>query len=279
MEHERPFAGQTDAAFTAARGLWNAYARRLSARGKSLVTFLDLHMETLILWWIAAAVAIACVKIAYAPRPPYGLLHAAALLLPYLLVALAPIAGYRIATGSFPRGTLSAQPAIRLCRYGTWDRLDELSARASPAFGPAGFMVSLLIGLLLNVPVRSLEFFASVPALGVGAPIWAQSILVMMTLDVIAMNFFYMVCFVLALRAVPLFPRMLLFAWGVDIMMQLSIARVVAGAPDLPPAVATAMSTLLTGNIEKVLISATIWLPYLILSERVNITFRHRARA
>jgi len=28
-----------------------------------------------------------------------------------------------------------------------------------------------------------------------------------------------------------------------------------------------------------VLISVAVWLPYLIVSERVNVTFRHRARA
>ena len=39
------------------------------------------------------------------------------------------------------------------------------------------------------------------------------------------------------------------------------------------------MANLVDGNIRKVLISAAIWLPYLILSERVNVTFRHRSRA
>ena len=78
---------------------------------------------------------------------PHDLVQATALMLPYLLVALAPIAGYRLASGSFPRGLLSAQPTIRLCQYGTWRDLDELSARGNPGFGPAGFMASLLLGL------------------------------------------------------------------------------------------------------------------------------------
>jgi hypothetical protein len=33
---------------------------------------------------------------------------------------------------------------------------------------------------------------------------------------------------------------------------------------------------LLQGNIKKVMISMVIWLPYLILSERVNLTYRSR---
>jgi hypothetical protein len=36
---------------------------------------------------------------------------------------------------------------------------------------------------------------------------------------------------------------------------------------------------LLEGNVKKVLISAGLWLPYLLLSRRVNVTFRHRVPA
>jgi hypothetical protein len=36
---------------------------------------------------------------------------------------------------------------------------------------------------------------------------------------------------------------------------------------------------LLDNNVKKVLISAALWLPYLLLSRRVNVTFRHRLRA
>jgi hypothetical protein len=42
---------------------------------------------------------------------------------------------------------------------------------------------------------------------------------------------------------------------------------------------AEALQSLLYGNIEKTLISVTIWLPYLLLSKRVNITYRHRLPA
>ena len=199
------------------------------------------------------------------------------MLLPYLLLSLAPVAGYRVAAGSFPRGLLSAQPSIRLCRYGSWSKLDVMAVRRSRVFGPTGFMASLLVGILLNVPFRSLEFILAVPAMSASAPQWGHSILTVMTVDVVIMNFFYMVCFVMALRSVPLFPRMLIFAWAADIAMQLIIAERVSNAPALPAEVAQALSSLLQGNIEKVLISVFVWLPYLILSERVNVTFRHRA--
>lgn len=251
----------------------------LHARSRALVAFLDVRMEMLISAWIGVIVVLGLAKVAIAPVPLSSLSAALITLLPYLLIALAPVAGYRIAAGSFPRGLLSAQPAVRLCRYGAWKPLDPLSARQSLSFGPTGFMASLLAGILLNVPFRSFEFIMAVPAIPPGAPAWAQTLMIAMTLDVVVMNFFYMVCFVMALRAVPLFPRMMLFAWVADIVLQLGIAGTVGTTPGLPASVGAALETLLHGNIQKVLVSAFVWLPYLILSERVNVTFRQRVRA
>jgi hypothetical protein len=61
--------------------------------------------------------------------------------------------------------------------------------------------------------------------------------------------------------------------------MQLLTAQLVAGAGDLPPAVASALHNLLEGNVKKVLISIALWLPYLLLSTRVNVTYRSRVPA
>jgi hypothetical protein len=242
------------------------------------VAFLDVRIENLITAWIGAMVVLGMLKVAMSPAPIGSAAEALTTWLPYLLIAAAPVLGYRVAAGSFPNGLLSAQPAIRLCRVGTWRRIDPVAARQSAAFGPTGFMASLLIGILLNVPVRSLEFLAAVPAIAPSTPGWAHSLMIAMTVDVVVMNFFYMVCFVMALRSVPLFPRMMVFAWAIDIALQLEIARYAAAAPGLPATVAVPLASLLYGNIEKVLISAFVWLPYLILSDRVNVTFRQRVR-
>ena len=250
----------------------------LYARTRKLVGFLDVRMETLISGWIGMMALAGLAKVASAPIPPTGFGEICFFLLPYLLVALAPVAGYRIAAGSFPRGLLTAQPIFRLARYGTWRRLDVTEARRNPAFGPAGFMASLIVGILLNVPVRTAEYLAAVPAVGWDAPLWSQVLFHAMTLDVVMMNFFYMVCFVMALRSVPLFPRMLLFAWILDIGLQFAIAQQVANAPGLPGGVADALLTLLHGNLNKIFISIFVWLPYLLLSERVNVTYRRRCR-
>lgn len=256
-----------------------ALCEGLHRRSRKLVAFLDVRMEALIVAWICVTVLVGLAKICTSPLPVEGLVAPLAMMLPYLLIALAPIAGYRVAAGSFPRGLLSAQPMIRLSRYGSWRRLDPLSARQNPAFGPTGFMASLVAGILLNVPFRTFEFMLAIPAVAPQAPAWAHGLLLAMTIDLIAMNFFYMMCFVMALRSVPLFPRMLLFAWLADVLMQLAIAQHAATYSNMPADVANALQSLLEGNIKKVLISGLVWLPYLILSDRVNVTFRQRVRA
>ena len=140
-------------------------------------------------------------------------------------------------------------------------------------------MASLLVGMLLNVVIRTVEFFTAVPAMSWHAPAWGQALFAWMALDVVVTGFFYMVAFVMALRTVPLFPRMLLYAWMVDVLMQLVIARQLAAVGGVPANVVEPLLDLLNGNITKVLISAAIWLPYLLLSERVNVTYRHRTNA
>jgi hypothetical protein len=64
--------------------------------------------------------------------------------------------------------------------------------------------------------------------------------------------------------------------WLGDVAMQLLTANVIATTPGLPQPVAHALYGLLDGNTKKVLISTALWLPYLLLSKRVNITYRHR---
>ena len=59
-------------------------------------------------------------------------------------------------------------------------------------------------------------------------------------------------------------------------LAQLGIAQLVVQIGDVPHAVELALAGLLEGNVKKVLISAALWLPYLLLSERVNVTFRNR---
>jgi len=120
---------------------------------------------------------------------------------------------------------------------------------------------------------------AAMPPLPTGAAPWLSSLHFAMTFDVVLFGSLYMIAFVAALRRVPLFPRLLAAIWIGDLTMQLFTAELVTRAGGLPPAVASALHGLLDGNVKKVLISAALWLPYLLMSKRVNVTYRHRVPA
>lgn len=259
-------------------GLGN-YAADLERRSAAIPRLLNRQIGAIAVAWLVVF-ALACSPRVLLPATPvHGLRDFLPIGLTYLAIALAPVAGYVLASSSFPRGTKTAPLQLRLSLYGRWQRLNFVEARANPDFGPAGFMASMLVGLMLNVVMRSFEYLLAMPAINGHGPDWAQALSLVMTLDVVIMSFFYMVCFVMALRAVPWFPRMLVFTWLLDIAMQMMIARHIGTMAGLPHAVAQPLGNLLEGNITKVLISIFVWVPYLVLSDRVNVTYRHRIRA
>ena len=89
----------------------------------------------------------------------------------------------------------------------------------------------------------------------------------------------YMVAFVAALRRVPLFPRLLVAIWIGDLAMQLVTAQDGHRCERASAGGCEALHDLLEGNVKKVLISMALWLPYLFLSTRVNVTYRRRVPA
>lgn len=254
------------------------YFARLQERSHRIAPFLQRRMFLIAAGWLALAFVAGVLKTASAVTPIRSATDAVITALPYILLALAPVAGFRIANAAFSGPEGRRQPGIRLSILGRWKDLGNAQASAHPAFGTGGFVATLMVGLLINIVIRTAEFMVSVPALNHHAPEWGQVLMTYMTMDIVIMNFFYGASFALALRALPLFPRMMVFTWTIDVAMQLSIAQGVA-ATDIPPSVAGALHQLLDGNLTKVFISIAIWLPYLILSERVNVTYRQRAIA
>jgi hypothetical protein len=140
-------------------------------------------------------------------------------------------------------------------------------------------MVSLLVGILLNLPVRAGEYMVAMPPVAGEVPAWLSTLHLAMTFDVVLFTSLYAIAFVAALRKVPLLPRLLVAIWIADITMQLATPKLVVSAGGVPANVADALQSLLHGNIEKVLISVAVWLPYLLLSRRVNVTYRSRIPA
>lgn len=254
-------------------------ASKLHRRSVALVGTLNHGHRQLLMWWTIAA-SLACgVRLSAVSFPSLPFQAQMASALPYVLVVGAPIASFMLALRWFRDGDHMPQPRFRLAQYGRWHNVRRHEARQLSLYGVTGIMASLILGILMNIPVRTLEFLAAIPALGAAPPAWFGSLYMLMLFDVVLLSSLYAVAAVAALRHVPLFPRLLVVIWALDIVMQLVIAQVMIGVADLPPKVAAALHPLLEGNIDKVLISVALWAPYLLLSKRVNLTFRRRIPA
>lgn len=252
---------------------------KLLGRSQHFVAALEDKVRELLLGWTIVVALVCLARILTSSLPADSISSVLLLFVPHMLILASPFLGYWTANSLFPRGVDFTQPEIRLARFGNWRALDPVAARKHSAFGPVGIMASLLIGMLLNLPVRTAEFMAGVPAMTAAAPPWGQMIYLAMAADIVVMNFLYTLCFFMALRRMPFFPRLLLLTWCIDVASQLAIAQYLSGAPHLPAAVAAALAPLLEGNLKKAFISIIVWMPYLMLSERVNVTYRWRQSA
>ena len=257
--------------------MFEQLSRKWSDRSAALLLKIDNRLDRILVWWLILAGFAAATRIAFSP--PQLASAGISTWASYMVVIVAPFASTLLALRWFTEGHLQPQPNFRLARFSSWRTVDRATAERHPLYGSSGIMVSLLVGMMLNVPVRTAEYLAAMPPLPEVAPRWLSALHFAMTFDVVLFGSLYMIAFVAALRRAPLFPRLLLAIWVGDLMMQLVIAKVVVGAGPLPPAVSSALQHLLEGNVKKVLISVVLWLPYLLMSKRVNVTFRHRVEA
>ena len=255
--------------------MFDRFNQTMQARSAALLLSIDGSLDRILQYWLLLAGLASAARIALT-APPAG--PGLSTFTSYLLVVVAPFASTLLALRWF-RGDYQPQPVTRLARFGRWRSVGSGEARAHPNYGASGLMVSLLVGMMLNVPVRAAEYLAAMPPLPDAAPRWLSTLHFAMTFDVVLFGSLYMVAFVAALRRVPLFPRLLVAIWIGDLAMQLFTAKLVTTAGGLPPAVASALHSLLEGNVKKVLISMALWLPYLLLSTRVNVTYRQRVPA
>lgn len=247
------------------------------ASSRTIARTLDLRMEGVIGGWAAALLACAALKVLTAPTIPDTFTEALQMAFPFFAIGAAPVLGYRLAAGAYPKGRISQQPVVRLARYGRWREAEPGERRRAAINGPVGFLVSLLVGILLNVPFRSLKFLIIVPAAAPTDPAWAQIFVYCFTLQTAALNFLYMVCFVMGLRQIPQFPRMLLLVWLLDIASQFALADALGGS-GLPAQLAPLLTDSLRENLLHVAIAIALWLPYLLVSDQVNLHYRWRIR-
>lgn len=251
--------------------------RHLHARSAVLLGSIERGLPRIMTGWFLFALSASALRVAASPlqgrAPDIGVV------LPYLLLTIAPLVSMGLALRWFERGDTLAQPTTRLARAGRWRTVTPGEARRGALYGTSGLMVSLLVGMLLNVPVRAAEYLVELPAISGPVPQWLDTLRIMLTLDVVLLPSLYVIAFVAALRRVPLFPRLLVAIWGIDLAMQLGIARSVTASGDLPADVASMLHSVLDGNVKKVMISVLLWAPYLLMSRRVNLTYRLRVPA
>ena len=250
---------------------------RLGAKADGVLLALNARLDRILMGWLAVAGSLATLRLLATPRSlPIASLESFAA---YFLLVAAPVVSTLLALRWFRDGDRQAQPSTRLALAGRWTRVDRGEAEAHRLYGTSGIMVSLLVGMMINVPIRAAEYLAVMGPLPAEAPAWLSALHFAMTFDAVLFSSLYMIAFVAALRRAPLFPRLLVAIWIGDIAMQLFTAELVTRAGGLPASVAAPLHGLLDGNVKKVLISVALWLPYLLLSKRVNITYRRRIPA
>ena len=257
--------------------MFEQISQRMHGRSAALLLTLDNRLDRILQAWLLIAGLIAAARIAFTPvTVPVASFSTFA---SYMLLVVAPFASTLLALHWFEDGHRLPQPSMRFALWGRWRSVSLAEAQRHPLYGSSGIMASLLVGIMLNVPVRAAEYLAAMPPIALSAPKWLSALHFAMTLDVVLFGSLYMIAFVAALRRVPLFPRLIVAIWIADLAMQLLTANLVVRNGQLPAAVADALHSVLVGNVKKVLISAAVWLPYLLLSNRVNVTFRHRVPA
>jgi len=250
---------------------------QLHAKSVLLVSRLEADMHRIMLFWVMAA-SFACGLRIVVTWPRAAFWEHALALLPYGLVVGAPVASLMLAFRWFRNGERFDQPRRSFLRFGAWKAVGLAEAKGMPLYGATGLMASLMLGILINVPIRSLEFLTAIPAV-TAEPVWLGRLSTLMLADVVLLSSLYCIAFVAALRHVPLFPQLMAMVWAIDIIMQATIYYALQHSAQLPDQVDVALHDLLAGNAKKVLISVAIWAPYLFLSRRVNLTYRHRVPA
>lgn len=229
-----------------------ALSQQLQQRANALIGGLERRAPLLPLAWLAVAGFGSAMRLSGQFADPLAWL-------PYAVFTV------------LPAGVLTAALSI----FG--GRIAPPVIARHPLYGAGGLMLSLLLALVAAILLRGISFLAAIPPAGAESSPWLDTLHAWLTADATIACSLYSVAFAAGLRRSAHFPALLASAWAIDLAMQLIMANA-AGGMMLPAAVALAFQALLRGNLTRVLVSIGIWLPYVLLSERVAVTYRHELR-
>jgi hypothetical protein len=230
-----------------------ALSRQLQQRADALLAVLERHARWLPIGWLVVTGIGSALRLAGQFGDPLAWL-------PYAVFLFAPALAFWAGLAMF--GGRVAPPAI--ARH--------------PLYGAGGLMLSLLLALLVAIALRGLSYLTALPAAGSDSSAWLDGLHSWLTADATLACSLYALAFAAGLRRSAHFPALLASAWAIDLAMQVFM---LGAARDmlLPQAVADAFQLLLHGNLTRVLVSIGIWMPYLLLSERVAVTYRHELKS
>ena len=249
---------------------------RLRAKAAAMLVSIEGGLDRIMMGWLLVAGLATAARIAFSPVK--GTIGIEALL-PSCSWSSRRSRRWCSRCAGSPTATASRSRAPGWRVSATGDHPCRRRRSGTTLYGTSGIMVSLLVGMLLNVPVRALEYLAAMPALVRASPAWLSTLHFVMTLDVVLLD--QPLHDRLRRRASP--RAAVPAAAGRDLDGRpRHAARDRAGRRRQRRAFrrrsAQALHTLLDGNVKKVLISVGLWLPYLLLSKRVNVTYRQPRR-
>ena len=129
--------------------LFDQYRNALYQRSLLVAGFLNRRMSLIVTAWVSVALLAATLRYAVMDTPVYSLMDAMPVLVGYGAVILAPLAGYALARSAFVADRARQPLDFHLSFLGKWRTVDRAEASRDHLYGPAGFMASLLIGLML----------------------------------------------------------------------------------------------------------------------------------
>ena len=126
---------------------------RMTARSAALLVSIENRLDRIIFGWLILAGLAAASRIAFSPSPVASWPAFSS----YMLLVAAPAVSTLLALHWFRNGHLQPQPNTRLAIAGRWRDVSRSEAERHRLYGANGIMVSLLVGMMLNVPVRAAE--------------------------------------------------------------------------------------------------------------------------